>query len=113
MEKSCLQYISYFGSYNDISVATCGSNLSAHQVNMLIEAGAKEIIIAFDRQFKKIGDDEYNKLIAKYKRLHTKWKNYVQISFIFDKKMITGYKASPTDEGPEKFIKLFNERVIL
>ena len=112
-EKSCLQYRSYFGSYNDISVATCGSSISAYQMNMLIEAGAKEVVIAFDRQFQTLGDDEYKKLVDKLKRIHTKWKNYVTVSFIFDKKMITGYKASPTDEGPEKFIQLFNERVFL
>jgi len=27
--------------------------------------------------------------------------------------MITGYKASPIDEGPEKFLQLFKERIVL
>jgi hypothetical protein len=27
--------------------------------------------------------------------------------------MITSYKASPIDEGPEKFLKLFKERIVL
>lgn len=112
-EKSCLQYRSYFGSYNDISVATCGSSISAHQMYLLIESGAKEVIIAFDRQFQKLGDDEYNKFTDKLKRIHQKWKNYITVSFIFDKKMITDYKASPTDEGAEKFIQLYNNRVFL
>ena len=40
-------------------------------------------------------------------------KNDVLLSFIIDKNMITSYKASPIDEGPEKFLKLFKERVIL
>ena len=31
-EKSCLLYKSYFGIENDISVACCGSSLSAYQV---------------------------------------------------------------------------------
>jgi hypothetical protein len=37
----------------------------------------------------------------------------VLISFIFDKNMITSYKASPIDEGPEKFIQLYKERIVL
>ena len=48
-EKSCLLYQSYFGLENDISVACCGSSLSAHQVQQLIDIGAEEIIVAFDR----------------------------------------------------------------
>ena len=41
------------------------------------------------------------------------YKNYATISFIFDKNKITGYKSSPIDEGPEKFLQLFKERVLL
>ena len=113
MEKSCILYSSHFGTYNDISVACCGSSFSIYQLHLLLKAGAKEIIIAFDRQFQKIGDEEYQRLVAKLKQLHNKYKNYATISFIFDKKMITGYKASPIDEGPEKFLQLFKERVFL
>ena len=51
MEKSVLKYQSFFGFNNDITVACCGSNLSAYQTQLLIDAGAQEIIIAFDRQF--------------------------------------------------------------
>ena len=40
-------------------------------------------------------------------------KNFVKITFIFDKNMLTEYKASPIDEGPDKFLKLFKERIIL
>ena len=112
-EKSCLLYSSYFGEENDISVACCGSNISIYQMHMLLEAGAKEIIIAMDRQFQEINDDEFKRLTAKLKRFHAKYKNFVLVSFIFDKKMITSYKASPIDEGPEKFLQLFKERVIL
>ena len=46
-------------------------------------------------------------------RLRDKYKNFVLISFIFDKNMITEYKSSPIDEGPNKFLKLFKERIVL
>ena len=110
-EKSCLLYRSYFDS--DISVACCGSNISIHQIHMLLEAGAKEIIVAFDRQFQELGDKEFKHLTTNLTKLHNKYKNDVQLSFIFDKKMITGYKASPIDEGKDKFLQLFKERIVL
>ena len=112
-EKSSLKYASYFGIENDISVACCGSNLSTYQVQLLIEAGAKEIVIAFDRQFQEINDDEYKHLTKNLMKINSKYKNDVVISFIFDKNMITGYKDSPIDCGPEIFMKLFKERIIL
>ena len=46
-------------------------------------------------------------------KLREKYKNIVLISFIFDKNMITDYKSSPIDEGPEKFLQLFKERIVL
>ena len=110
-EKSCLLYRSYFDS--DISVACCGSNISIHQIHMLLEAGAKEIIVAFDRQFQELGDKEFKHLTTNLTKLHNKYKNDVQLSFIFDKKMITSYKASPIDEGKDKFLQLFKERIVL
>lgn len=112
-EKSCLLYQSYFGIENDISVACCGSNISAYQIHMLIAAGAKEIVVAFDRQFQALGDKEHKHQIANFRKLFTKYKNYVNLSFINDRHMITSYKASPIDEGPEKFLTLFKERVVL
>lgn len=112
-EKSTLQFQSYFGLENDISVACCGSSVSSYQIQLLIEDRVQEIIIAFDRQFQELGDSEFKRLKAKLLGLHKKYKNEVLISFIFDKHLITSYKASPTDEGPEKFMQLFKERIIL
>jgi hypothetical protein len=112
-EKSCLLYQSYFGIENDISVACCGSNLSIHQVQLLLDAGAKEIVVAFDRQFQEVGDDEFKHLTRNLTKLNTKYKNEALISFMFDKNKITGYKASPIDEGKEKFLTLFKERILL
>ena len=112
-EKSCLKYASYFGMDNDISVACCGSSISAYQVQMLLDAGAKEMVIAFDRQFQEIGDAEFKRLTDLLTKLNNKYKNYIDISIIFDKKMITGYKDAPIDESPDIFLKLWNERIKL
>lgn len=112
-EKSTLKMRSLFGANSDISVACCGSSISNYQMQLLLNCGVKEIIIAFDRQFQRIGDNEFNHLKKKFLSLYNKWKNYVLISFILDTKMITSYKASPIDEGPQKFQYLFKNRIIL
>ena len=112
-EKSVLQYASYFGFENNICVACCGSSLSAYQIDKLLTCGANEIIIGFDRQFQEIGDDEFKHLTNHLIKINQRVKNYATVSFMFDKNMITGYKSSPTDEGKDKFITLFNERIYL
>ena len=112
-EKSCLLYQSYFGMKNDISVACCGSAISSYQMNLLQECGATEIIIAFDRQFQQRNDDEFKHLVKNLKAIHKKYGNYINISFVFDKDMITGYKDSPIDCGAETFVRLFKNRVVL
>lgn len=112
-EKATLQYRSYFGEENDISVACCGFNVSSYQMELLMRNGAKEIVIAFDKQFQKIGDEEFQRLKRKITNIHQKYKNYVNLSFIFDKTMKTEYKDSPTDKGAEIFKELFKERIML
>ena len=112
-EKSSLLYQSYFGIENDITVACCGSNISAYQIQLLLDCDVKEIVIALDRQFQEIGDDEFKHLTNNLTKIYNKYKNYVDISMIFDKKMITGYKSSPIDEGQDKFLRLWKERIKL
>ena len=112
-EKSVLKYATDFGWNNNISVACCGSNISSHQVQLLLDCGAQEIIVAFDRQFQEIGDAEFQHLKLNLLKIRTKFKNDVLISFIFDKNMITGYKQSPIDEGKEKFLQLYKERIFI
>lgn len=110
-EKSCLLYRSYFGSANDISVACCGSAVSYWQINKLIEYQAKEIIIAFDRQFEKLGNEEYGKWCNNLHAISQKYSNYVNISFIIDIKNQLGYKDSPIDKGPDIFKQLYKSRM--
>lgn len=112
-EKSCLLYQSYFGIENDISVAVCGSNLINYQVQLLKSLGVEEIIISFDKQFQTIGDMEWKGWTKKLKDIHKKYGSEVQISYLFDKKDRLGYKDSPIDRGPEIFLELFKERVVL
>lgn len=112
-EKSPMLYASYFGEENDISVACCGSSFIQYQAWLLINLGVEEIIIAFDKQFKELGDDEHRKLVRNLKQIHKKYGKFVKISYLFDKENLLGYKSSPIDHGPEVFMELFKERVDL
>lgn len=112
-EKSVLKYASTFGWENNISVACCGSSISAYQIQLLIDLGVNEIIVAFDRDWAEVGDSTFQHQKKNILKLNERFKNYVNISFIFDKNMITNQKSSPIDEGKDKFLQLFKERIIL
>lgn len=112
-EKSCLKYASYFGDDSDISVACCGSNIINYQIKLLLSLGTKEIVIAFDKQFEELGNEEWKKWVTKLKTIYYKYGNYIKISYIFDKENILNYKDSPVDQGKEKFIELFNKKVTI
>lgn len=112
-EKSCLKYQSYFGIDNDISVAVCGFNLLNYQVELLINAGAREIVIALDKQFEEIGDDNWKRLTKNLYSIHSKYGAYVQISYIFDTENLLQFKSAPIDEGKDKFLYLFKERKMI
>ena len=112
-QKSCLKYSSYFGEESDISVACCGSNLINYQFKLLLSLDVKEIIIAFDKQFQEIGDEEWRKWVIKLKTIYNKYGKYVLISFVFDKENLLEYKDSPIDKGKDIFLKLYQKRIIL
>lgn len=111
-EKFVLQSMSYLGVKNNISVGMCGSTLSNYQFNLLLDAGAKEICIAVDRDFKELYDDEYFKVLKKMEKMYQKYSPSCNISFMFDTKGLTGYKMSPTDCGRNIFMDLWRERLV-
>jgi hypothetical protein len=102
-EKSCLLYRSYFGEENDLSVACCGSSIGDFQIQLLLDCGVEEIIIALDRQYIELGDAEHQKLVKNLKKIHNKYGNKVNISYLFDLDGLLPYKASPIDVNKETF----------
>ena len=112
-EKSCMLFASIFGKESDISVAVCGSSLISYQVDLLLSLGVKEIIIAFDKQFQKSGDEEFKRWTKKLTDIHKKYSSKVQISFMFDKWDLLDYKDSPIDKGEEVFMTLYKSRITL
>jgi hypothetical protein len=111
-EKATMQYSSFYGPENDISVACCGSSVSTYQIDLLRQLGIQEVIFAFDRDFVEIGDEKFLALKSRLIKLYNKYHNFFNVTAIFDKEMILPLKASPTDAGPQVFEKLLKERII-
>ena len=111
-EKFCLMFDSMCNV--DISVACCGSNLTSHQFKLLKDLGVEEIVIAFDKQFQKPGDNEWKRWTKKLTEIHRKYSGFVKISFMFDTKGdLLGYKDSPIDKGIDIFWYLYENRITL
>ena len=112
-EKSCLKYASYFGLNNDLSVAICGNALNNYQVNLLLSLGIKELIIALDKQYKQIGDEEWKRWVQKFYQIHNKYGKELQISYMFDFDNLLDYKDSPIDKDRNTFLWLYKNRVVI
>jgi hypothetical protein len=111
-EKATLLYRTYWPD-SDISCACCGSSITSYQVQLLLSLGVEEIVVALDRQYKEIGDEEFHRWTKKLMNIHQKYSSMVKVSFVFDKEHNLGYKMAPVDAGPDIFMKLFNERIFL
>jgi len=109
-EKSALAYSSFFGLDNTIAVAVCGSSMSRYQFESLQLYGAKEIVIAFDKDYTDINDKRYGEFVKKMSRINDKYNTQCNLSFIVDTIGLLGEKESPTDRGKEVFLELFKTR---
>lgn len=112
-EKSVLQFISYFGLANNMCVAVCGSSISKYQFGLLQDLGISELVVAFDRDFEEPGSQEYYDLQKKWEKIHRKYGNWVNVSFLWDKDNLLSYKSSPLDHGAKAFEYLFRNRIYL
>ena len=96
--------------YNN-TVACCGSNISKVQIQQLINCGAKEIIIAFDKEYKNNKDKKCEQYYNKLYELCNKYKLYCNMSFIFDFENILNEKDSPIDKNIQIFEYLLQKRI--
>lgn len=113
-EKSVMMYDSLFGSESNISCACCGSSISAFQIEELISLGVEEVVIAFDKQFKEIGDEEHKQQIRNIRRIADKFNSRLSISCVFDKYGDQlGYRQAPIERGAEVFQNMLINRIYL
>lgn len=71
------------------------------------------MVIAFDRQWEEKNNDEYKHWIKNLEKLNERYNKDMNVSIIYDRNMLTGYKDSPVDKNAEIFLQLFKERVRL
>lgn len=109
-EKSALAYSSFFSIENSLAVAVCGSSISRYQFESLQLYGAKEIVIAFDKDYTDTNDERYSTFVEKMGRINKKYGSQCNLSFIVDTLGLLGEKESPTDRGKEVFLTLFKNR---
>lgn len=111
-EKSVLQVASYYGVHKNWSLATCGSNLSDEQMNLLISLGVEEVILAYDKEYQGVpGTEDYQKYLAKLYEHVQYLTQYVRVYIIMDRENLLQYKDSPSDRGKEIFEKLLHSKI--
>ena len=105
-EKSVLQFESF--GLPHCAVAVCGSQFNKYQLDLLIRTcHPSEIVLCFDSE--EVGDE--TKYFDKLWAVCSKYKNYVNFSFIYDRLRLLNLKDSPSDKGEEVFKELLRKRV--
>lgn len=105
-EKSCLQAESF--NMPNCVVATCGNKLNKYQINLLLKyTNVKEIVLCYDQEEIK-GEDKY---FQKLWNICSKYNQYCQFSFIYDRHNLLQLKQSPFDCGESVFRTLLSRRV--
>lgn len=108
-EKSVLKCEDYFGEDN-FAVATYGSNLSDHQVDLLLSLGIEEVFIARDKEFKDADSDESYNYSEKIMRQAMKFVPYVRTYVLYDHWNLLNYKDSPADGGKDVLLELMKRK---
>lgn len=101
-----------YGYHFAVASHTYGAGDS--HIAMLIQAGAKEIILAFDKQYQEPEGREWDMYEAKTEGLAKRVGNCVTVSRICDRDgFFLDYKDAPIDNGKAAFDSLFASREIL
>lgn len=107
-EKSCLKADSK-GIYNTLAVF--GSNISKRQIELLLELGVNEVTIAFDSDYRAVGDDDFRFFVAKIKKVASKLTPYFSTFVCYNNQGYDGYKYSLMDFTDEQAKKIWDARV--
>lgn len=112
-EKSVMQADTMFGEDN-FTVALCGSNLTECQKQIILRLGVKEVLIALDKQYENLDDEECKKWAEHIKKKFVvPLAPYVKVSILWDVKGLLGYKDSPTDRGKDTLLQLMNDKIFI
>ncbi len=107
-EKSVLKAPSYG---IDNSLAVFGSNISKRHIELLLELGVNDVILAFDSDYRQIGDDDFNFFVTKMKKICIKLRPYFSLSIIYNNQGYDAYKCNIMDLPYDKAMTLYESRV--
>lgn len=107
-EKSVLKAPNYS---IDNALAVFGSNISKRHIQLLLELGVNDVVIAFDSDYKQVGDDEFKFFVVKMKKLAAKLKPYFTVSCVYNNQGYDMYKCNMMDVPYEQAMKLWESRV--
>lgn len=110
-EKGVLQCETMYGDSN-FTVATCSSNISNVQRDMLLECDIDEVILGFDKDF-PIDSEEYEQKMKTICKLAQKFAPYVKVYVIEDVYDLLEIHDSPTDKGKEVLEALMKDKIEL
>ena len=109
-EKSVLKAPSY-GIYN--SLAVFGSNISKRHIELLLELGVNDVVLAFDSDYKQMGDADFQFFVTKMKKLASRLKPYFCISIIYNNQGYDAYKCNIMDLPYDQAMTLYERRARL
>lgn len=107
-EKSVLKAPSY-NLHN--ALAVFGSNISKQHIQLLLELGVNDVVLAFDSDYKQVGDDEFKFFVVKMKKLAAKLKPFFNCSIVYNNQGYDMYKCNMMDIPYEQAMKLWESRV--
>lgn len=109
-EKSVLKAPSY-GINN--ALAVFGSNISKRHIEMMLELGVNGVMLAFDSDYRQMGDADFQFFVAKMKKLASKLKPYFATSIIYNNQGYDAYKCNIMDLPYNQAMTLYERRAIL
>lgn len=95
----------------DNTLAVFGSNISKRHIQLLLELGVNEVVLAMDSDYHVVGDDEFKFFIAKMKKLIAKIRPYFSCSVVYNNQGYDMYKCNMMDMPYEQAMKLYESRV--
>lgn len=115
-QKSVMKCEDYYGE-NNFSVATCSSNISNFQKDILIDLGVEEVFICSDKfrdRKKDESEDLYQKRLIDYQehilKLAKKFSPFVRVYILWDFGDKLDFKDSPVDKGRQTLEDLMKDK---
>lgn len=108
-EKSVLKCDGFYGS-NNFTVATCGSNISRYQRDLILNLGVKEVFLAFDKEYHEPFTLESDLYSEKILNLAYKFCPYVTTYVLWDVDGLLRFKDSPCDQGQQTLEHLMKHK---